>query len=202
MTETPRAAAPGVPDDRFFRGGAPMTKMEVRAVTMAAARLRPTDRVLDVGAGTGTLSVEAAMLCHQGEVVSLERDPVALKSVGENVARFGLRNVTLLAGVAPAALSELSDGSFDRVLVGGGGADLAAILEALPVLLRGGGRVVCNTACLETTAVAAAALRRPPWDDFACSQVSVARGVAAGALLRFESLNPVWVTSAGLEVAP
>jgi len=58
--------------------------------------------------------------------------------------------------------------------------------------------VVCNTACLETTATVAARLRRLPWTDFACSQISVARGVAAGPLLRFDALNPVWVTTAQL----
>ena len=194
--------APGIPDERFSRGAAPMTKMEVRALTMAAARLRADDRVLDVGAGTGSLSVEAAMLCRDGEVVSLERDPAALELVRENADRFGLDNVAVVAGAAPAAFAGLAPESFDRVLVGGSGGDLIAILEGLPALLRPGGRVVCNTACLETTAAVAAALRRPPWSGFACSQLSVARGVPAGPLLRFEALSPVWVSSAALEVAP
>ena len=175
-----------------------MTKMEVRALTMAAARLRPGDRVLDVGAGTGSLSVEAALLCPEGAVVALEREADALALVRENVARFGLDNVSIAAAEAPAAFSGFAPRSFDRILVGGSGGNLSAILEALPGLLREGGRVVCNTACLETTAKVAAALRRPPWSDFACSQISVARGVPAGPLLRFDALNPGWVTSAEL----
>jgi len=190
--------APGLPDELFARGDAPMTKMEVRALTMAAARLRPRDRVLDVGAGTGSLSVEAALLCPEGEVVALERDPAALDLIRENVERFGLKNVTIAAAEAPAAFAAVAPRSFDRILLGGSGGNLGAILEALPGLLRQGGRVVCNTACLETTAKVAAALRRPPWSGFACSQISVARGVPAGPLLRFDALNPVWVTSADL----
>jgi len=189
---------PGLPDELFARGDAPMTKMEVRALTMAAARLRPRDHVLDIGAGSGSLSIEAALLCPEGEVVALERDPAALDLIRENVERFGLPNVRILAAEAPAAFSSFAPGSFDRILVGGSGGNLSAVLETLPGLLRDGGRVVCNTACLETTAKAAAALRRPPWSDFACSQISVARGVPAGPLLRFDALNPVWVTSAGL----
>lgn len=187
---------PGLPDDVFARGEVPMTKAEVRAVAMAVARLRSGDRVLDVGAGTGSLSVEAAMLCARGEVVALEKDPAALRLVRANVDGFGLSNLTIVAGEAPAAFAGL--GTFDRVFVGGSGGNLTVILEAIPSLLRGGGRVVCNTACLETTASVAAALRRPPWTGFACSQISVARGIPTGRLLRFEALNPVWVTSAEL----
>jgi precorrin-6Y C5,15-methyltransferase (decarboxylating) CbiT subunit len=191
----------GLPDELFARGDAPMTKMEIRALTMAAARLRPRHRVLDIGAGTGSLSIEAALLFPEGEVLALERDPAALELIRENAGRFGLANVRVIAGEAPAAFADFAPASFDRILVGGSGGNLAAILEALPALLRAGGRVVCNTACLETTAAVAAALRRPPWSDFACSQISVARGVSAGPLLRFDALNPVWVTSADFESA-
>lgn len=195
----PRGAVPpGLPDELFARADVPMTKSEVRALTISAARLRPDHRVLDVGAGTGSLSVEAALLCPDGSVVALERDPEALALVAENVRLFGLDNVEIVDGEAPAAFAGLAPGSFDRILVGGSGGNLSAILDALPTLLRPAGRVVCNTACLETTAAVAAALRRPPWAGFTCSQISVARGVPAGPLLRFDALNPVWVTSAEL----
>jgi len=187
---------PGLPDDLFQRGDAPMTKAEVRAVTVAAARLRPGDRVLDIGAGTGSLTVEAALLVGAGEVVAVERDADALAVLRANVGRFGLSNVSVVAGEAPQALEGLAP--FDCALVGGSGGELPAILAALTALVRPGGRVVCNTACLETTATVAAALRRPPWTGFTCSQISVARGVSAGRLLRFEALNPVWVTAAEL----
>jgi precorrin-6Y C5,15-methyltransferase (decarboxylating) len=192
------AVPPGLPDELFARAEVPMTKSEVRALTVSASRLRPDHRVLDVGAGTGSLSVEAALLCPAGRVVALERDSKALALIGENVRRFGLANLEIVAGEAPAAFAGLAPASFDRILVGGSGGNLTAILDALPALLRPAGRVVCNTACLETTAAVAAALRRPPWTGFTCSQISVARGVPAGPLLRFDALNPVWVTSAEL----
>ena len=195
------AAPPGLPDELFVRGDVPMTKREVRALTMSTAGLRPGDRVLDVGAGTGTLSVEAALLCPEGSVVALERDPEALELVRANARRFGLTNLTAVAGEAPADFAALAPASFDRILVGGGGSGLAEIIEALPDLLRPGGRIVCNTVCIETTATVTARLRRTPWIRFACIQASVARGVPAGPLLRFEALNPVWITSADLEGA-
>lgn len=194
----PIPTPPGLADELFVRGDVPMTKREVRALTMAAAGLRPAHRVLDVGAGTGSLSVEAALLCPQGAVVALERAAEAIALIQENASRFGLANLTVVEGEAPAAFADLAPASFDRILVGGSGGRLDAILAALPDLLSPGGRVVCNTTCLETTAAAAAALRRAPWVDFGCSQVSVARGVPAGRLLRFDALNPVWITSARL----
>jgi cobalt-precorrin-6B (C15)-methyltransferase len=178
-----------------------MTKREIRALTMSLAELQPAHRVLDVGAGTGSLTVEAALLCPDGSVTALERDPEAVRLILENAARFEVANVDVVGGVAPAAFAELEPGSFDRILVGGSGGRLEAILAALPVLLAPGGRVVCNTTCLETTATAAAALRLPPWSGFTCSQIGVSRGVSAGPLLRFAALNPVWITSAVLEDA-
>jgi cobalt-precorrin-6B (C15)-methyltransferase len=192
---------PGLPDELFVRAGVPMTKREVRALTMAIAELRPGHHVLDIGAGTGSLTVEAALLCGEGAVTALERSGDALRLVFENVARFGLANVDVVEGAAPAALTGFEPRSFDRILVGGSGGELAAILAGLPRLLAPDGRVVCNTACLETTATAAAALRGAPWAGFTCSQIGVARGVPAGRLLRFEALNPVWITSARLEDA-
>ena len=157
------AVPPGLPDELFARGDVPMTKREVRALTMAMAGLRPDDRVLDVGAGTGSLSVEAALLCPRGSVVALERDAEALELIRENAVRFGLANVSVVAGEAPADFAALTPASFDRILVGGGGSGLAAILDALPDLLRPGGRIVCNTVCIETTATVTTRLRRPPW---------------------------------------
>lgn len=208
MSDTESAGArraapvpPGLPDELFVRAGVPMTKREIRALTMSLAELQPAHRVLDVGAGTGSLTVEAALLCPDGSVTALERDPEAVRLILENAARFEVANVDVVGGVAPAAFAELEPGSFDRILVGGSGGRLEAILAALPVLLAPGGRVVCNTTCLETTATAAAALRLPPWSGFTCSQIGVSRGVSAGPLLRFAALNPVWITSAVLEDA-
>lgn len=196
------ATPPGLPDDLFARGEVPMTKSEVRALTLARAWLRPADRVLDVGAGSGSLTVEAGLLCPHGEVVALERAAEAVSLIRDNIARFGLQegrgtgSIRIVAGEAPDAFAGL--GVFDRVLLGGSGGRLTAILAALPDLLRRGGRLVANTICLETTAALAEALRQPPWTQFECVQISVARAVPAGPRLRFEALNPVWVSAATL----
>ena len=189
---------PGIPDDQFIRGDVPMTKAEVRAVTMSKARLAPGLRVLDIGAGTGSLTVEAALLCPSGQVIAVERDPEAIGLLRENIARFALTNVTIITGEAPDALGDLPP--CDRILLGGTGGRLPELLEQLPRYLVPGGWVVSNTICLESTNDILARLRQSPWADWQIVQVAVARGVPVGTrLVRFEAQSPVWVISARLE---
>ena len=189
---------PGIPDDRFVRADVPMTKAEVRALLMAKAYLHPEARVLDVGAGSGSLSVEARLLCPRGKVVAIEKDEAALAVLRANLSRFGLNDVRVIAGEAPEAWAD--QGRFDRVFVGGSGGRLADILSLSPSILRPGGRVVCPCVCVETLSLAVSHLRGKKWRGFECVQVSIARGVPAGRQLRFEALNPVWVVAA--ELAP
>jgi cobalt-precorrin-6B (C15)-methyltransferase len=187
---------PGIPDEAFFRGSVPMTKSEVRAITMSKARLRDGMRVLDLGAGTGSFTVEAGLLCPHGTVVALERDLEALAVLAENLRRFEVSNVTVVAGSAPDALAEL--GRFDRVLLGGTGGQMAAILAALPGVLVPGGWVVSNTIGLESTVDVLNGLRAAPWTETEIVQVTISRGAPLGNLTRMEPLNPIWVVSARL----
>jgi precorrin-6Y C5,15-methyltransferase (decarboxylating) CbiT subunit len=189
--------APGVPDDAFSRGSAPMSKMEVRAVTVAKARIAPDARVLDVGAGTGALTVDAALACPSGEAVAVERDAGALELLRENAKRLAPGNVTVVAGEAPAAFGQV-EGPFDAVLIGGSGGRIEEIVSALPGLLATGGRVVVNTIGLASTRAALDALAEEPWTQRECVQVSVSRAEPIGTDLRFVPLNPVWITSATL----
>lgn len=186
---------PGLPDDAFIRGDVPMTKSEVRAVTISKARLRNGMRVLDIGAGTGSFTIEAALLCPAGEVTAVERDPEALELLDRNIAHFDVKNVTVIAGEAPDALIGLAP--FDRIFLGGTGGKMGELLEMLPSLLTPDGWVVSNTVCLESTFEVLSRFRRAPWVACEVVQVSVARGVPAGSrLTRFDALNPIWIVSA------
>lgn len=189
---------PGIPDDQFVRGTVPMTKSEVRALLMAKAHLYPQARVLDIGAGSGSLSVEAGLLCPEGEIVAVEKDERVLTVLQANLDRFGLSDVRVVLGEAPEACAAL--GIFDRVFVGGSGGRLTGILGALPSTLRPEGRAVCACACVETLFCAVEHLRGSLWDRFECVQINVARGVPAGGQLRFDALNPVWIVAADLQV--
>lgn len=189
------ATGPGVPDHVFSRGATPMSKMEIRAVTTAKARIATAARVLDVGAGTGALTVDAARCCPGGEVVAVERDAGALELLRDNVARLAPGNVTIVEGEAPDVFPHVG-GAFHAVLIGGSGGMLAEVVAVLPAMLVPGARVVCNTIGLGSTRAALDAFAGPPWSERECVQVSVSRAEPIGGDLRFVPLNPVWVVSA------
>lgn len=182
---------PGIPDALFQREeGIPMTKEEVRVLTLAKARLEPGQIVYDIGAGTGSLTVEAARLVAPGRVFAVEREPAAMALARTNVIRFGLQNVEFVAGAAPPALAGLPRP--DRVLVGGSSGELEAILEMCLHNLKAEGRLVINAVTWETLRCGI---------DFARGRglaaevisVNVARLTAAGRRQLWRSLNPVYI---------
>lgn len=187
----------GLPDEAFLRGEAPMTKEEIRIVTLAKARIRPNGRVLDIGAGTGSLSIEAALLAPQGCVFAIERNEAALRLLAENKRRFACENLTVIAGKAPDALADLPAGQlFDAVLVGGSGGQLAAILTAAAARLAPGGRIVVNAVTPETTAAALAYFSEQHGFSYqgVCLQATRLRPV--GRYHLHQAQNPVYIITA------
>jgi len=182
---------PGIPDALFRREeGAPLTKEEIRVLTLAKARLKPGQTVYDIGSGTGSLTVEAARLVNPGRVFAIEKEPAAAALTQTNVNRFGLNNVELVAGAAPQVLAGLPEP--DRVLVGGSCGRLAAILEECLHRLKPEGRIVINAVTWET-------LRGGV--DFAHGHglapevisVNVARLTAAGKSQLWKSMNQIYI---------
>ena len=137
----------GLPDDAFeqrrpLRGQ--ITKREVRAVSLYSLGLRHDSVVWDIGAGTGSISVEASLISWQGTVYAIERDEASLPLLQANVDKWGSDNVRVVPGEAPKALDDLPDP--DAVFVGGSGGHLNDILVTVSVRLKPGGRVVVNLA--------------------------------------------------------
>lgn len=180
----------GIADEAFTRGDVPMTKSEVRAVITAKLRLTPQSRLLEIGSGTGSVTIEAALAAHEGSVVSLEKNPAAVALCRENLARFGLDNVTLIEGEAPAAIPP--DAQFDRVFIGGSGGNLADIVKSLgekPL------RVVISAITLESVGEALAALKDCGFGSIEAVQITAARSRAAGSKHLMMGLNPVTIIS-------
>ena len=130
----------GLPDHAYAQTRGQITKAEVRVLSIARLGLRSGDTVWDIGAGSGSVSLEAAGLCQPGLIYAVERAAEQQACLARNVASFGVRNVRPVDGQAPAALGELPDP--DAVFVGGSGGHLAAILDAAVQRLRSDGRVL------------------------------------------------------------
>lgn len=184
---------PGISDELFVRGNVPMTKEEVRVVTVAKARLMPGQVLWDIGAGTGSLSIEAALQVPGGFVYAVERSPEGIDLLESNKKAFGLDNLKIIEGLAPEILGSLPDP--ERVFVGGSGGHLAGILEYVYQRLCPGGRVIVNAVTLETAANALLLLEKL-FGSADAVQISAARVVKAGASHLFKAMNPVTVLSA------
>lgn len=187
-------AGPSLADDAFVRGGVPMTKEEVRDLAICKLRIRPDDVVYDVGAGTGSVSVEAARAAYAGQVFAIERDDEALGLIARNRDRFRVPNLRIVAGTAPEALRGLTPP--DRVFVGGSAGRLAGIAHAV-VRANPEVRLCVVAITLETLCAALACVRELALEDVDICQVSVAKAREAGRYHLMQAQNPVYLISAG-----
>jgi precorrin-6Y C5,15-methyltransferase (decarboxylating) len=170
-----------------------ITKREVRLLVLGALALQPGQVVWDVGAGTGSVSVEIARLVPDSQIFAVEKTAVGAALIQQNAARFATPQVQTSHGSAPAVLADLPDP--DRVFIGGSGGNLQAILDVCAERLRAGGCLVCAIATLEHSATLTQWLaEHPQWRSHAC-QVQLARSVAVGPLTRWSPLNPVTLTT-------
>ena len=180
----------GLPDGAFLRGDVPMTKEEVRALALSKLRLEEHHVVWDVGAGTGSVSVECALSCPAGRVYAVEKKAEALALLAENRARFGADNLEIVAGTAPEALADLP--APDRVFLGGTSGSLEEILQVV-FHKNPAARVVCTAVTLET--VGEAARLFAPLAEADMVQLSVTRTRKAGRYHLMDAQNPVWIFS-------
>ena len=186
-----KIAVPGIPDDLFLRGDIPMTKQEIRIHALVKARITPAATVVDIGAGTGSLAVEAALLAPDGHVYAVEREGEGIELIKANAARFGAVNLTVTHGEAPAALAGLP--AADAVFIGGSGGHLAAIVAAVDRLLKEGGRLIVTAVTVDTLHQILALMK-----DYAAYRVEAAglqvtRLRPAGERHLFQALNPVYI---------
>ena len=196
----------GNPDDAFAQSrpkNGLITQAEVRCLALAQMGLRPGDVVWDVGAGSGSVSIEAARLCEPGTVYAIEQDAADYHLILANADTFGVRNLKAVHGTAPAVFAGLP--APDAIFVGGIGREVARLLEAAFTSLRPGGRLVVNVAMMESLAAIYAALKELAASAPAAAAglrptvqvllVNVARGVEQWEALRFESVNPTFLLS-------
>ena len=185
----PKARTPGIPDADFTRGDVPMTKQEVRAAALAKLAVRPDDVCWDVGAGTGSVSVELALVSK--EVWAVERGERACELIEANRKSFRAWNLHVVRGAAPEALEDLPRP--DAVFVGGSGGMLAEILRAA-IEANPDVRICVSAIALETLHEAA------EWMDVngfetEIAQIAVSRAKGVGGLHLLMANNPVFLIS-------
>jgi precorrin-6Y C5,15-methyltransferase (decarboxylating) CbiT subunit len=185
---------PGIPDHFFEQlPGIPISKREVRLLIVGALRLKPDARLWDVGAGTGTLVVEAALLCPQGQVVAVERDAEVAALIRDNCDRFGLTNVAVIEGFAPDCLSDLPPAP-DCILIEGG-KSIKDIVRAAWEFLPHNGRIVVTTGTLETLYSISEAFADLCVRNVEIVQPTINRLETRGNQQVFKAIDPIFILS-------
>ena len=185
----PPRRTPGLPDEVFLRGKTPMTKQEVRAAVLAKLAVRPNDTLWDVGAGTGSVSVEMALAAPEGRVYAAECDADACELICQNRAKFAVQNLHLTQGLAPEALADWP--APDAVFIGGTKGNLRAIVDAA-LAANPAARLCISAIALETLQQAVAALTAHGLTA-QVTQIAVSRSRAAGSLHLLMANNPVFL---------
>jgi precorrin-6B C5,15-methyltransferase / cobalt-precorrin-6B C5,C15-methyltransferase len=180
----------GNPDEVFAQSQPKtglLTQAEVRAVALGWLDLHPADVAWDVGAGSGSVTIEMAQLTTPGTVYAIEQDPADYHLIVANAEKFGVKNVKPVAGTAPAVFADLP--APDAIFVGGNGGEVARLLEASYAALRPGGRLVSNVGTLEMISTTYGVLKRLG-GTVDVLLMNLARGVEQLESLRFEAVNP------------
>lgn len=188
----PRPLFLGMPDEQFDHQNGLITKAEVRVLALSRLQLRPRDTLWDLGAGSGSLAIEAAVFIRSGLIFAVEQNPERIQQIRRNAARFGVSNLSAVQAVLPEGLEPLPDP--DRIFIGGGGRNLGAIIRQAASRLKPGGRMVVNTVLLDTIQSAVAAMQQLGWEaDLVQAQISRSQRMPWS--LRMTAHNPVWIVS-------
>ena len=195
------AATPGIPDAEFAREeGVPITKEEVRAIQVSKARIRRGATVIDVGCGSGSVTVEAALQAGEGaDVHAIDSDARAVELTRSNLGRFGVK-ATVHHADARECVAQMPEA--DAILVGGMGGATAEVLALCAGRLRAGGRIVVGTILVETLVDVLGAVRGLPLEDVDITQVTIAKSRTTPTGTMMLARNPVTVVSATRAGAP
>lgn len=184
----------GIADEEFIRQDVPMTKQEIRILSLVKAQIAPDAVVYDIGAGTGSLSIEAARLAPKGEVYAIERSSEGINLIRANAANFAVTNMQVIQVEAPDGLADLPEA--DAILIGGSGSRLPEILETVTPKLKQTGRLVLNCITVQTLMQCIEFMRQH--SDiyiYEAIQVQVTRLQQVGTYDMAKANNPIYIVT-------
>ncbi len=183
----------GIADEEFIRGQVPMTKQEIRILTLAKAQINFNSFVADIGAGTGSITIEAARLAVNGKIFAVEKNSDAIELIRRNVEKFSVNNVEIICAAAPDGLENFPE--LDAVIIGGSGGQLEKILDVLGTKIKIGGRIVINALTVQTLSTCVEYFKKIGW-NYEAIQVQITRFQKISRYDMAKALNPVWIVTA------
>ena len=187
--QVPSRRTQGLPDEAFARGKVPMTKQEVRAAVLAKLGVQPGELLWDVGAGTGSVSVELALAAPRGRVYAVECDAVACSLIKQNRDKFHVHNLTLVEGKAPEKLTGLP--APDAVFIGGSKGNLPEIIDTV-LTANPSARLCVSAIALETLQTALSSFATHGMTA-QITQIAISRSSSVGNLHLMKANNPVFL---------
>lgn len=187
---------PGIPDEEFERiEDIPITKEEIRTLQISKARLCPGQIVYDIGCGSGSISVEAALQVESsGMVYAVDFDSKAVELTKKNLEKFGVSNVKIILGNAKEKISQLPDA--DVIFIGGTGGDTKEIIELCEDKLKSGGRIVIGTILIETLFSVLSSIDKLNFKSVDVTQIIISKSRKTSTGTMMLARNPVTVISA------
>ena len=187
---------PGIPDEQFERTeDVPITKEEIRALQISKARLSPGQTVYDIGCGSGSISVEAALQVESnGNVYSIDFDSKAVELTKKNIEKFGVSNVDVILGNAQEKISELPEAN--AIFIGGTGGDTQKIVELCEKKLKPGGRIVIGVILIETLFSVITIMEKLNFTSIDITQITISKSRKTSTGTMMLARNPVTIISA------
>ena len=178
-------------NSEFITGDVPITKEEVRAISINKLNLKDKKTFLDIGAGTGSVSIEVAYNYPNIEVISIECKDKAIGLINQNIEKFNLNNVKVLKGYAPLDIGK----KVDSIFIGGSGPNLKEILEWSKMNLNENGTLVANFIIIDTFYKTLNLLKELGFKNIEATMLNVAKLEKLGKGEYFKPLNPIYIIS-------
>jgi precorrin-6Y C5,15-methyltransferase (decarboxylating) len=191
-----QSIAHGLADDMFIRGDVPMTKQEIRSISISKLQLGIADVIYDIGAGTGSMSIEMALIASDGIVYAVERKDEGIELINKNREKFGTNNLKIIKSFAPDGLLDIEKP--DKVFIGGSSGNLKEIIDAI-YKKNEMARIVINAISLETLGEAMDYYKSRNDYTLEVINVMVSKAKTLGDYHMMTGQNPVFIITASRE---